>query len=242
MSPYSSSRRPGRRHCRLRRCRHAAHVCIGGVGADEARRVHRSRRHRRRRRPDGALPAGRHRQAQPVEAAVHRRQQVGRRRRRRLPRRQGREGRSAQDHHHAVEPVHDAARHRRAVQLEGPDAGRDAGARRVRAVGERRDAVQDRAGLRRRRSRPAQNGQFKMAGTGLEAGRPDHHRRAREGHRQEDDVRAVQGRRRRRRAARRQARRLARSTTRSRRSPTGARARCGRCACSTPSRCRIRTR
>ena len=55
-----------------------------------------------------------------------------------------------QDHHHAVEPVHDAARHRRAVQLEGPDAGRDAGARRVRAVGQRRDAVQDRAGLRQR--------------------------------------------------------------------------------------------
>ena len=121
-----------------------------GVGADQARRVHRARRHRRRRRPDGAPPAGRGRQEQPDEAAADRRQQVGRRGRRRLPRREGREGRSAQDHHHAVEPVHDAARHRRAVQLEGPDAGRDARARPVRAVGQRRDAVQDREGLHRR--------------------------------------------------------------------------------------------
>ena len=70
--------------------------------------------------------------------------------RRRLPRGQGRQGRSAQDHHHAVEPVHHAARHRRAVQLEGPDAGRDAGARPVRAVGQRRDAVQERQGVPRR--------------------------------------------------------------------------------------------
>ena len=62
--------------------------------------------------------------------------------------------------------------------------------------------------LHRRRSRPAPNGQFKMARHRLEAGRPDHHGRAREGHRQEDDLHAVQGRRRRRRATRRQARRL----------------------------------
>ncbi len=62
----------------------------------------------------------------------------------------GVDGRPAQDHHHAVQPVHHAARHRRAVQLEGPDAGRDAGARPVRAVGQRRDAVQDRQGLHRR--------------------------------------------------------------------------------------------
>ncbi len=43
---------------------------------------------------------------------------------------------SAQDHHHALEPVHDTARHRHSVQLEGSHAGRNAGARRVRAVGE----------------------------------------------------------------------------------------------------------
>ena len=36
--------------------------------------------------------------------------------------------RSTQDHHHAVEPVHDPARHRRAVQLERHDAGHHAGA------------------------------------------------------------------------------------------------------------------
>ena len=51
--------------------------------------------------------------------------------------------------------------------------------------------------------RPVQDGRHR-----LEAGRPDHHRRAREGDRQEVHLRAVQGRRRRRRAARRQARRL----------------------------------
>ena len=107
------------------------------VGADQAGRVRRPRRHRRRRRPDGALHPGRGRQEQPDEAAAGRRQQVGRRRRGGLSRGQGRQGRSAQDHHHAVQPVHHAARHRRAVQLEGPDAGRDARARRVRAVGER---------------------------------------------------------------------------------------------------------
>ena len=92
-----------------------------------------------------------------------------------------REGRSAQDHHHAVEPVHDAARDRRAVQLEGPDAGGDARARRVRAVGQRRDAVQDRAAststpIKAGSQQPVQDG-----GHRLEAGRPDHHGRAREG-------------------------------------------------------------
>ena len=45
---------------------------------------------------------------------------------------------SPQDHHHAVEPVHDAARHRHSLQLEGSDARCDARARRVRALGERR--------------------------------------------------------------------------------------------------------
>ena len=67
----------------------------------------------------------------------------------------GAKGDPQQDHHHAVEPVHDAARHRRAVQLEGPDAGRDARARRVRAVGQRRVAVQDRRRSTSPRSRPA---------------------------------------------------------------------------------------
>ena len=132
-----------------------------GGGADQMARLH----------------PGHRRQAQPDEAAADRRQQVGRRRRRGLPRRQGRQGRSAQDHHHAVEPVHDAARDRRAVQLEGPDAGRDAGARPVRAVGQRRDAVQDRQGVHRRgqgrRPEQVQDGRHR-----LEAGRPDHHRRA----------------------------------------------------------------
>ena len=56
-------------------------------------------------------------------------------------------GRPAQDRHHAVQPVHHAAGDRRAVQLERPDAGGDAGARPVRAVGQCRDAVQDRQGL-----------------------------------------------------------------------------------------------
>ena len=36
----------------------------------------------------------------------------------------GAKGDPAQDHHHAVEPVHDADGDRRAVQLEGHDAGR----------------------------------------------------------------------------------------------------------------------
>ena len=49
---------------------------------------------------------------------------------------------------------------------------------------------------------------FKMARHRLEAGRPDHHRRAGEGRRHQVHLRAVQGRRRRRDAARRQARRL----------------------------------
>ena len=114
------------------------HVCRPrrGLGADQARDLHHPGRHRRRRRPDGALHPGHRHQAQPDEAADRGDQQGRRRGRRRLPRGQGQPGRSAQDHHHAVEPVHDAARHRHALQLEGPDAGRDAGARPVRAVGE----------------------------------------------------------------------------------------------------------
>ena len=53
-----------------------------------------------------------------MKEPIDRRQQVRRRRRRRLPRRQGRQGRSAQDHHHAVQPVHHAAGDRRAFQLD----------------------------------------------------------------------------------------------------------------------------
>ena len=71
----------------------------------------------------------------------------------------------AQAHHHAVEPVHHAARHRHSVQLEGHHAGRDDGARRVRALGQRRDALQDRQGLHRRGQGRA-TAQFKMGGTG----------------------------------------------------------------------------
>ena len=114
-----------------------------GVGTHEAGGIRGAGRHRRRRRPDGAPDPGHRRQAQPDEAAAGRRQQVRRRRRRGLPRREGRQGRPAQDRHHAVQPVHHAAGHRRAVQLEGHDAGGDDGARPVRAVGQRRDAVQD---------------------------------------------------------------------------------------------------
>ena len=54
---------------------------------------------------------------------------------------------SAQDHHHAVQPLHHPSCDRHPVQLEGSDAGRDAGARRVRALGQRREAVQDRERL-----------------------------------------------------------------------------------------------
>ena len=53
-----------------------------------------------------------------------------------------------------VQPVHHAAGDRHSVQLEGPHAGRDARARRVRALGERRQAVQVGQGIYRRRSRP----------------------------------------------------------------------------------------
>ena len=142
----------------------------------------------------------------------------------------------AQAHHHAVEPVHHAARHRHSVQLEGPDAGRDAGARRVRALGQRRDAVQDREGLHRR-------GQGRAAGTvqdgrhRLQAGRPDHHRRDREGDRHEVHLHPVSGAAARSRCSSSASTSTRRSTTRSRRSRSGAPASCGRSACSTASSC-----
>ena len=136
------------------------------VGADQVGRVHRPGRHRRRRRPDGALDPGHRRQEQPDEAVDGRRQQVAAAPAPRASLTSRAPGRSAQDHHHAVEPVHHAARDRRAVQLEGPDAGRDAGARPVRPVGQRR--------VRRTRpprttstpSRRRAPSKFKMGGTG----------------------------------------------------------------------------
>ena len=162
-------------------------------------------------------------------------QQVGRRRRRGLPRRQGRQGQPAQDRHHAVEPVHHAAGDRRALQLEGPDAGRDDGARRVRAVGQRRDAVQDArrttSTRSRRRPRQVQDGRHR-----LQAGRPDHHRRAREGDRREVHLRALQGRRRGRGPAGRQAHRFDGQQPDRGGGAMARRARCARCACSTSKR------
>ena len=113
---------------------------------------------------------------------------------------------SAQAGHHAVEPVHDAARDRHSVQLQGHHAGRDDGARRVRPVGQRREALQDRQGLRRRRQdgeRHLQDGRHR-----LQAGRPDHHGRAREADRRQVHLHPAARRRRGRGAAGRQSRRL----------------------------------
>ena len=120
----------------------------------------------------------------------------------------GAKGDPEHDRHHAVEPVHDADGDRRAVQLARPDAGGDAGARRVRAVGQRGHAVQDREGLHRRDqgggSQQIQDGRHR-----LEAGRPDHHGRDRAGQAgRQVHLHPAQGRRRRRRAAGRQARRF----------------------------------
>ena len=142
---FSKAYRLGSLRCPLRR----QHRATGPrrVGADAARRIHHSRRHRRRRRSDGPHDPGHRHQAQSDEAADGRDQQGRRRRRRRLPRREVLGRQSAQDHHHAVEPVHHAACHRHPVQLEGPHAGRDAGARRIRAVGECRQALQEREGV-----------------------------------------------------------------------------------------------
>jgi hypothetical protein len=44
---------------------------------------------------------------------------------------------TAQDRHHPFQSIHNAARHRGSIQLEGFDARRHAGARRIRALGER---------------------------------------------------------------------------------------------------------
>jgi hypothetical protein len=53
-----------------------------------------------------------------MKQPVRGREQVGRRRRRGLPRREECQGRPAQDRDHALQPVHDAARDGRALQLE----------------------------------------------------------------------------------------------------------------------------
>ena len=116
--------------------------------------------------------------------------------------------RPAQHHHHAVEPLHHAARDRRALQLEGHDARRHAGTRPVRALGERRDSLQDGEGVHRRREgrrrQDLQDGRHR-----LQAGGPDHHRGAGEADgAQEVHLHALRGRRRSGGAARRQARQL----------------------------------
>ena len=82
--------------------------------------------------------------------------------------------RPTQHHHHPVEPVHHAACHRRALQLEGPDPGRDARARPVRPVGERRVALQDREGVHRGGEGCPRQG-LQDGRHGLQAGGPDHH-------------------------------------------------------------------
>ena len=85
--------------------------------------------------------------------------------------------------------------------------GGDAGARRVRALGERRAAVQDGERVCRcgegRASGHHQDGRHR-----LEAGRPDHHRRGRKDHRRQVHLHSLQGRRRSRRSAGRQPRRF----------------------------------
>ena len=80
----------------------------------------------------------------------------------------------AQDRHHALEPVHDAARDRHPVQLAGHHAGRHAGAGRVHPLGQREVALPDHGRLcRRAEGRPAdQDGRDRV-----QAGGSDHHRR-----------------------------------------------------------------
>jgi hypothetical protein len=166
------------------------------------------------------------------EAADRRRQQVGRRRRRGLPRRQGRQGRPAQDHHHAVQPVHHAAGHRRALQLARPDAGAmlalDQFVLWVNAESPHKTAKDYLA----RAVKAGADNKFKMGGTGSK---------------QEDQIitvrsrrpparshlRALQGRRRRGGAAGRQARRLDGEQPDRGRVAHWRGASCARCACST---------
>ena len=76
----------------------------------------------------------------------------------------------------------------------------------------------------------------------LQAGRPDHHGRDREGVGHQVHLRAVQGRRRGRDAAGRQARGFHGQQPDRGGGAMARRASCGRCACSTASACRTRTR
>ena len=93
-------------------------------------------------------------------------------------------------------------------------------------------------GIRRRRqgrARHDEDGRHR-----LQAGRPDHHGRAREGDRRQVHLHSLQGRRRGRGATRRQARQLHASTIRSRRWRSGAPGSSSRSACSTARTCRCK--
>ena len=214
---------------------HSIRACtsFGGLGADAAGRVHHPGRTRRRRRHHGAHHPGHRHQAQLDEAADGGDQQGRRRRRRGLPRRQELQGQPAQDHHHPVEPVHHADGDRHSVQLEGPHSGRDAGARRVRALGQRREALQDRQGVRRRRQgreRHVQDGRHR-----LQAGRPDHHRGDPEGRPAPSSSTFRSAAAARWRCSWSAITSIRASTIRTRQSRTGAPASSGRSACSTAS-------
>src|SRR2546426_639188 len=185
----------------------------GGLGTDQADRVRSAGRDRRWRRPDGAPDRRHRRKAQALAPSAHRRQQVGRSRRRGVHRRQEQEGRRPHHHHHALEPLYDAAAQQSPVQLARLHAAGPHGTRRVRPVGERGDAVQDRQGVPRRGQgqavqgapeRPVPDGRHR-----LRSGRPDPHDPARAGHRRHQiHLRALQGGWRGLRESRRQARRL----------------------------------
>ena len=154
---------------------------------------------------------------------------------------QGGEGRSAQDHHHAVQSVHHADGDRRALQLEGHDAGVDDGARPVRAVGQRRHAVQDGQPSTSPPSR-------RRARTSSRWAAPAPSRKTRSSPSASRRPPAPSSSTCRSRAAARwpcswsAATSTRRSTTRSRPSRSGGRASCARCACSTTRACPTRTR
>ncbi len=180
-------------------------------------------------------------QAQPDEAADHRRQQVGRRRRAKAFS-TSRTPRATRTRSSSRCRICSRRRWRPACRSAGgPDAGRDAGARRIRAVGQRRHAVQDRQGVHRRgqgrRAKQVQDGRHR-----IEAGGPDHHRRDREGNPAPSSSTF------RSRAAATSpcswsaSTSTRRSTIRSRRWRNGAPASFARCACSTTSACRTRTK
>ena len=128
-----------------------------------------------------------------------------------------------------------------AVQLARPDAGADAGARQLRAVGQRQDALQDAQGVHRggEEGRPGQDEDGRHR---RQAGRPDHHRRDRAEDRHQVHLHPVQGRRRGGDAAGRRPRRLDGQQPDRGGGAVARAATCGRCACSTPSACRTRTK